>query len=49
VTNRLRRWLCKKHKVPGRGTARYPDSYLYDQLGLVRRSAQTRNLPWAKA
>jgi hypothetical protein len=49
VTNRLRRWLCKKHKVPGRGTTRYPDSYLYDQLGLVRLSAQTRNFPWAKA
>jgi group II intron reverse transcriptase/maturase len=49
VKHRLRRWLCKKHKVPGRGITRYPDSYLYDQLGLVRLSEQTRNLPWAKA
>ena len=49
VTNRLRRWLCKKHKAPGRGTARYPDSYLYEELRLVRLSGLTRNLPWAKA
>jgi len=49
VASRLRRWLCKKHKGPGRGIARYPDSYLYDDLGLVRLSERTRNLPWAKA
>jgi group II intron reverse transcriptase/maturase len=49
VTSRLRRWLCKKHKVPGAGTARYPDDYLYQQLGLIRLPALTRNLPWAKA
>jgi RNA-directed DNA polymerase len=49
VASRLRRWLCKKHKGPGRGIARYPDSYLYDELGLVRLSERTRNLPWAKA
>jgi len=48
ATNRLRRWLCRKHKVPGRGTARYPDTYLY-QLRLVRLSGLTRNFPWAKA
>jgi group II intron reverse transcriptase/maturase len=49
VKNRLRRWLCKKHQGPGRGIARYPDTYLYDELGLVRLSEQTRNFPWAKA
>jgi RNA-directed DNA polymerase len=49
VTSRLRRWLCKKHKVPGAGTTRYPDAYLYQQLGLIRLPALTRNLPWAKA
>lgn len=48
VTNRLRRWLCKKHKVPGRGTSRYPDEYLYQELGLIRLSKLTRNFPWAK-
>jgi group II intron reverse transcriptase/maturase len=49
VANRLRRWLCKKHKVPGLGTARYPDTYLHTKLGLVRLSTQTHNFPWAKA
>jgi RNA-directed DNA polymerase len=49
VARRLRRWLCKKHKVPGRGTARFPDAYLHDQLGLVRLSTRTHSFPWAKA
>lgn len=49
VTRRLRRWLCQKHKLPGRGTTRYPDAYLYDTLRLIRLPALTRNLPWAKA
>ena len=46
---RLRWWLCKKHKVPGKGEARYPDQYLRTQLGLVNLPERTRNLPWAKA
>ena len=49
VTNRLRRWLCEKHKLPGRGFARFPDSYLTHQLGLVRLPQRTRNFPWANA
>ena len=49
VTNRLRRWLCEKHKLPGRGLTRFPDDYLTHQLGLVRLPQRTRNLPWAKA
>jgi len=49
ATERLRRWLCKKHKQPGQGTARYPDEHLYDVLGLQRLSVRTRDLPWAKA
>ena len=49
VAGRLRQWLCKKHKVPGRGTARYPDAYLDEELGVHRLSERTRNLPWAKA
>jgi RNA-directed DNA polymerase len=36
VTNRLRRWLCAKHKVRGPGYSRYPDEYLYRELGLYR-------------
>jgi hypothetical protein len=46
---RLREWLRHKHKVKGRGTARYPDEYLYGTLGLVRLEQTTRNFPWAKA
>ena len=46
---RLRQWLRRKHKVPGQGTARYPDDYLHKQLGLVELRGRTRNLPWANA
>jgi len=46
---RLRQWLCRKHRVTGKGTKRYPDQYLYETLGLVRLPGLTRNLPWAKA
>ncbi|MGH8190886.1 MAG: group II intron reverse transcriptase/maturase [Rhodanobacteraceae bacterium] len=45
--HRLRQWLCGKHKIGGKGALRYPDEYLYQQLGLVRLSPRTRNLPWA--
>jgi len=45
----LRWWLCRKHKVRGRGIARFPDAYLYRTLGLVRLVPLTRNLPWANA
>jgi hypothetical protein len=27
TTQRLRRWLCKKHKIQGTGWSRYPDQY----------------------
>jgi group II intron reverse transcriptase/maturase len=49
VRQRLRRWLCKKHKVAGTGTSRFPDQFLYEKLGLVRMAPRTHNLPWAKA
>jgi len=49
VCKRLRQWLCKKHKVPGSGTARFPDHYLHRELGLVRLSKRTHSFPWAKA
>ncbi len=49
TTNRLRRWLCKKHKQPGRGFRHYPDEYLYQKLGLIRLPMLPQNLPWAKA
>jgi group II intron reverse transcriptase/maturase len=46
---RLRRWLCAKHKVKSRGTSRFPDQYLHDELGLIRLKARTTSFPWAKA
>jgi RNA-directed DNA polymerase len=49
VCRRLRQWLCAKHKVPGRGTARFPDAHLYRDLGLQRLGLRTRNFSWAKA
>ena len=49
VVGRLRRWLCKKHKTPGRGIARFPDEHLYQKMGLKRLAPTTRDLPWAKA
>jgi hypothetical protein len=45
----LRRWLCRKYKVQGRGTARFPVEYLYRTLGLVRLEPRTRSFPWANA
>lgn len=48
TTQRLRRWLCKKHKVRGKGGSRFPDQYLHEQLGLINLPARTRSLPWAK-
>jgi len=49
TTQRLRRWLCKKHKVQGKGKTRYPDQYLHEELGLINLPLRTRDLPWAKA
>lgn len=46
---RLRWWLRRKHKVSGRATARYPDEYLDQTLGLVRLESRTRSFPWATA
>jgi RNA-directed DNA polymerase len=46
---RLRRWLCKKHKVRNTGKTRYPLEHLREGLGLTSLTPRTRNLPWAKA
>jgi group II intron reverse transcriptase/maturase len=46
---RLRQWLCKKHKVRGSGTSRYPDNYLYQELGMVQLCAKRQTFPWATA
>ena len=39
VRQRLRRWLCCKHKIDSSGWSRYPDAYLHETLGLVQLSA----------
>ncbi len=49
TTMRLRRWLCKKHKVSGNGYTRYPEEYLYEHLGLIRLPLLPQRLPWANA
>lgn len=49
TANRLRRWLCKKHKARRAARSCYPDEYLYETLGLVRLPTLTQRLPWAKA
>src|SRR4030088_3286679 len=49
TSHRLRQWLCRKHRVNGKGIIRYPNQYLYEPLRLVRLPGLTRNLPWAKA
>lgn len=48
---RLRQWLCRKHKVPGRGTARFPLRYVYDTLKLaeLQTRGSRRNFPCANA
>lgn len=46
---RLREWLRKKHKVPGRAKVQFPAEYLYQTLGLTRLALRKRNPPWAKA
>ena len=49
VCRRLRQWLCAKHKVPGQGTSRFSDNYLYQVLHLTRLAPRTRTYSWAKA
>lgn len=49
TARRLRQWLRRKHKVQSRGTARFPDAYLYQTLHLVRLAERTRNFAWANA
>ena len=49
ATRRLRQWLGRKHGVQDRKSTRFPERYLYEQLGLVRLGPMTHNLPWANA
>jgi group II intron reverse transcriptase/maturase len=45
--NRLRQWLRKKHKMPGRAIYQFPDEYLHQRLGLIHLGPLTANFPWA--
>jgi RNA-directed DNA polymerase len=49
VQTRLRRWLCRKHKVAACGARRFPDTYLYRTLGLLRLGVLRQNPLWAPA
>jgi group II intron reverse transcriptase/maturase len=49
VCQRLRRWLCRKHRVKGAGIKRFADSYLRDTLGLVDLRQHRRKFLCAKA
>jgi RNA-directed DNA polymerase len=47
VCHRLRRWLCRKHQVSGRGYGLYPDRVLQQELGLLNLLGLPRTLLWA--
>jgi group II intron reverse transcriptase/maturase len=48
--DRLRRWLCDKHKVSNTGGKRFSYEYLHDTLGLIRLQPMARRShPSAKA
>ena len=42
ASRRLRRWLCRKHKVRVGRFVRFPDSRLYDDYGLTPPSVQNK-------
>ena len=46
---RLQLWLRRRTGQPGTGYRQYPESYLYDTLGLYKLPSARRDLPNAKA
>lgn len=48
VTKRIRRWLCRKHKVQSGGWVHFPHEELYEKHGLICLAPATKSLPWAK-
>ena len=44
---RVRRWLCRKHKVTGQGTRAFPADHLYEKLGLVSLRRLPRKVAYA--
>ena len=49
VEDRLRWWLCRKHKRPWRDCRMFPRARLHGDMGLVRLTQRTKRFPWAKA
>ena len=49
ATRRLRRWLCRKHKVRSGKLVRFSDVRLWDKYQLTRLAPRTVSFPWAKA
>ena len=49
ATRRLRRWLCRKHKVRSGKLVRFSDVRLWDEYQLTRLAPRTVSFPWAKA
>ena len=49
ANRRLRQWLCKKHKVRGRGRPRFSDKHLYQELKLTKLGERKHKLLWANA
>lgn len=41
----LRKFLVRRHRVPGRGTRRFSDQYLHERLGLVRLQRRPKVAP----
>ena len=46
---RLRRWLCRKYRETGSGSARFPDKQLHEELGLIDLRAHRRGYLCANA
>lgn len=46
---RFRRWLMRRSKRKGTGYRQYPDTYLYDKLGLFKPPESRHAMPNAKA
>ncbi len=49
ASERLRKWLCQKHKVKTGKYVRFSDVRLHREYGLERLVPRTKRLPWAKA
>ncbi len=48
VRYRMRRWLCTKFKVPGKGRVPgYPDAYVYRELGSTDSKGASRSVSCA--